>query len=261
MRLWQCNDMNQLKSVALVTGASRGIGSEIARRLVRDGYYVFINYSSSQKNADQLVNELNEQSGIEASQSIGFDVANAEQVTAAFDVIQKKCTDLSLPFSVLVNNAGISIDSLVLRLKPEDLQKVISTNLSGAIYCAKEAARLMMKARAGSIIQISSVVGEMGNAGQVAYSAAKAGMIGFTKSLARELASRNICVNCVTPGYIKTEMTDALSESQQKAITDNIPLGRLGAATDVANCVSFLASDESRYITGQVLGVNGGLYI
>jgi 3-oxoacyl-[acyl-carrier protein] reductase len=162
---------------------------------------------------------------------------------------------------VLVNNAGISEDGLILRMKKESLDRTLQTNLVSAVLCSREAAKLMMKARAGSIIQISSVVGEMGNAGQVAYAAAKAGMIGLTKSLAKELASRQIRVNAVTPGYIETDMTGALNEVQKKAITDNIPLGKLGRTTDVAELVGFLASPASQYITGQVIGVNGGLYI
>ncbi len=162
---------------------------------------------------------------------------------------------------MLVNNAGISEDGLILRMKKESLDRTLQTNLVSAVLCSREAAKLMMKARAGSIIQISSVVGEMGNAGQVAYAAAKAGMIGLTKSLAKELASRQIRVNAVTPGYIETDMTGALNEVQKKAITDNIPLGKLGRTTDVAELVGFLASPASQYITGQVIGVNGGLYI
>ena len=160
-----------------------------------------------------------------------------------------------------MNNAGISEDGLILRLKKESLDRTLQTNLVSAVLCSREAAKLMMKARAGSIIQISSVVGEMGNAGQVSYAAAKAGMIGLTKSLAKELASRQIRVNAVTPGYIETDMTGALNDVQKKAITDNIPLGTLGQTTDIAELVGFLAGPSSKYITGQVIGVNGGLYI
>jgi 3-oxoacyl-[acyl-carrier protein] reductase len=165
------------------------------------------------------------------------------------------------PMAVLVNNAGITIDGLLMRLKDEDLEKTLAVDLKGAIYCTRAATRQMMRARQGSIIQISSVIGEMGNAGQGAYAAAKAGLIGFSKSIAKELASRHIRVNTVTPGFIETDMTGALTNEQKEAILRTVPLGFLGTTEDVANLVSFLASPASRYITGQVIGVNGGLYI
>jgi 3-oxoacyl-[acyl-carrier protein] reductase len=162
---------------------------------------------------------------------------------------------------VLVNNAGINVDSLIIRLKDEDLDRVMNVDLKGAIYCTREAAKQMMRARKGSIIQISSVIGEMGNAGQAAYSAAKAGLLGFSKSVAKELGSRGVRVNVITPGFIATEMTESLTEDQKQAIVRNIPLGAIGLPEDIAGSVAFLASEDSRYITGQVIGVNGGMYM
>ncbi len=248
--------MNTLtKPLALVTGASRGIGAAIAQELALNGYHVLINYISNEAKAHEVARAIETAGG--SSELLRFDVSNEAEVTQAFEQIAKK----GAPLQVLVNNAGISEDGLILRLKKESLDRTLQTNLVSAVLCAKEAAKLMMKSRNGSIIQISSVVGEMGNAGQVSYSAAKAGMIGMTKSLARELSSRNIRVNAVTPGYIQTDMTDALTETQKSAITQNIPLGYLGTPQDIAHVVTFLAGPKGRYITGQVIGVNGGLYI
>jgi 3-oxoacyl-[acyl-carrier protein] reductase len=163
--------------------------------------------------------------------------------------------------AVLVNNAGVTIDGLLMRMKDEDLDKTLSIDLKGAIYTTRAATKQMMRARTGSIIQISSVIGEMGNAGQAAYSAAKAGLIGFSKSVAKELGSRAVRVNVVTPGFISTDMTGALTEAQKEAILRSIPLGYLGEPEDVASLVAFLASPGSRYITGQVIGINGGMYM
>ncbi len=247
--------MNTQKSLALVTGASRGIGAGIAEKLGAMGYHVLINYVSNEAKAIEVVKKIEASGG--SAEPLRFDVSKEEEIVAAFEMIAKKGS----PLAVLVNNAGISEDGLILRLKKESLDRTLQTNLVSAVLCSREAAKLMMKARAGSIIQISSVVGEMGNAGQVSYAAAKAGMIGLTKSLAKELASRQIRVNAVTPGYIETDMTGALNDAQKKAITDNIPLGTLGQTTDIAELVGFLAGPSSKYITGQVIGVNGGLYI
>lgn len=244
-----------LKGLAMVTGGSRGIGAAISKKLGSLGYHVVVNYVSNEARAAEVVEEIVKQGG--SAEPLRFDVSKELEIQLAF----QKLAESPHPLRVLVNNAGISEDSLILRLKKESLDRTLETNLSSAILCSKEAARLMMKHRTGSIIQISSVVGEMGNAGQVAYAAAKAGMIGMTKSLAKELASRNIRVNAVTPGYIETEMTGALTPEQKEAITRNIPLGTLGQASDVAEIVGFLASDGARYLTGQVIGVNGGLYI
>jgi 3-oxoacyl-[acyl-carrier protein] reductase len=247
--------MNATKPLALVTGASRGIGAGIAEKLGSLGYHVLVNYVSQEARAIEVVKKIEAAGG--TAEPLRFDVSKEEEIVTAFETLSKK----GAPLAVLVNNAGISEDGLILRLKKETLDRTLQTNLVSAVLCSREAAKLMMRARTGSIIQISSVVGEMGNAGQVAYAAAKAGMIGLTKSLAKELASRNVRVNAVTPGYIETDMTGALNETQKKAITDNIPLGKLGQTTDIAELVGFLASPASQYITGQVIGVNGGLYI
>lgn len=245
----------ETKSIALVTGGSRGIGAAISEKLGARGFHVIVNYVSNEAKAQEVVNKITSAGG--SAEAMKFDVGNEEHVVQAVAEIAKK----GMPLEVLVNNAGISEDSLILRLKKESLDRTLQTNLVSAILLSREAVKLMMKNRKGSIIQISSVVGEMGNAGQVAYASAKAGMIGLTKSLAKEVASRNVRVNAVTPGYIETDMTNELNETQKNAISQNIPLGCLGSANDVAQLVSFLAGPESKYITGQVIGVNGGLYI
>jgi 3-oxoacyl-[acyl-carrier protein] reductase len=245
----------ETKSIALVTGGSRGIGAAISEKLGARGFHVIVNYVSNEAKAQEVVTKITAAGG--SAEAMKFDVGNEEQVVQAVAEIAKK----GMPLEVLVNNAGISEDSLILRLKKDSLDRTLQTNLVSAILLSREAVKLMMKNRKGSIIQISSVVGEMGNAGQVAYASAKAGMIGLTKSLAKEVASRNVRVNAVTPGYIETDMTNELNETQKNAISQNIPLGCLGSANDVAQLVSFLAGPESKYITGQVIGVNGGLYI
>jgi len=243
------------KPLALVTGSSRGIGAAIVQRLAADGFHVVINYASNETKARTVLDAIEEAGG--SGELCGFDVSNSAQVDEKFAELAEKHG----PMKVLVNNAGITVDGLLLRLKDDDLDRTLAIDLKGAIYCTRAAAKQMMRARMGSVIQISSVIGEMGNAGQAAYSAAKSGLIGFSKSVAKELASRNIRVNVITPGYIATEMTGALTETQKEAILRTIPLGATGAPEDVAAAVSFLAGQESRYITGQVLGVNGGLYI
>lgn len=241
--------------VALVTGASRGIGTAIARRLAKDGYRVMINYSSNESRARDVKQQIEAEGGL--AEICGFDVSNSTQVDEKFGWIAENFG----PVAVLVNNAGITIDGLLLRLKDEDLDKTLDIDLKGAIYCTRAAAKQMMRARTGSIIQISSVIGEMGNAGQAAYAAAKAGLIGFSKSVAKEMASRQIRVNVITPGFIETEMTGALTEAQKEAILRSVPLGYIGSTDDVSSLVSFLASPGSRYVTGQIIGVNGGLYM
>ncbi len=243
------------KPIALVTGASRGIGASIAEKLAKDGFHVLINYTSNESKAREVQTRIQAEGG--KADLCQFDVANSAQVDEKFDWIAKTFG----PLAVLVNNAGITIDSLLIRLKDEDLDKTLNIDLKGAIYCSRAASKQMMRERKGSIIQISSVIGESGNAGQAAYAAAKAGMIGFAKSMAKELASRQIRVNVVTPGFIATDMTGALTDAQKEAILRTVPLGNLGQPEDVANLVAFLASSASRYITGQVIGVNGGLYI
>lgn len=240
---------------ALVTGGSRGIGAAISRKLAADGFRVWINYASSAERAQALKAEIEAEGG--HAVLCPFDVSDSKAVEAAIDA----ATATHGPLSVLVNNAGITIDGLLMRLKDEDLDRTLNVDLKGAIYCTRVASRQMMKARSGSIIQVSSVIGEMGNPGQSAYSAAKAGLLGFTKSAAKELGSRGIRVNAVTPGFIQTDMTEALTDAQKEAILRNIPLGALGTPQEVAALVAFLASDASRYITGQVIGINGGLYM
>jgi len=247
--------MSTDKPVALVTGASRGIGSAIATELARAGFHVLLNYSSSEGRARELESLIRSSGG--SSELCGFDVAQSSQVDEKFEWIAKTHGRLDC----LINNAGITIDGLLLRLKDEDLERTLSVDLKGAIFCTRAAAKLMMRARQGSIIQISSVIGEMGNPGQSAYSAAKAGLIGFSKSVAKELASRQVRCNVITPGFIQTEMTGALTDSQKEAILRSVPLGFLGSPEDVASLAVFLALPQSRYITGQVIGVNGGLYM
>jgi len=241
------------KATALVTGGSRGIGAGICKRLAHDGYHVLVNFSANEQKAQAIVNEIISNGG--SASLCGFDVSNPDQVDDAFARILK---DFG-PIEVLVNNAGINRDGLLVRMKNEDLDNILNTNLKGAIYCSRAAAKQMMKTRKGSIILISSVVGQTGNAGQSAYSAAKAGMIGFAKSTAQELASRKIRVNVIAPGFVQTDMTEALTEDQKEVIVQKIPLGFIGNPEDIAGAVSYLASNDSRYITGEVLSVNGGM--
>lgn len=243
------------QKVALVTGGSRGIGREISKKLATGGYYVFVNYNRGSDAAAETVKECEALGG--KAEIIGFDVAQSEAVNTALDAIKAKAGRLD----VLVNNAGISKDGLLLRFKDEDWMQTIATNLSGAFYCARAAAKLIMKSPAGRIINVSSITAEMGNPGQAAYVSSKAGLIGLTKSMAKELASRGVTVNCITPGFIETEMTGKLNEDQKKNYLQGIPLGRFGAAAEVADLVSFLAGEGSAYITGQVIGINGGLYM
>lgn len=240
--------------VALVTGSSRGIGAVIAQKLAQS-HHVLVNYTTSEVRAQAVVDSIHSAGG--SAELCAFDVSDPAAVDLQFEAIAKKHGALA----VLVNNAGITIDSLLLRLKNEDLDRMIDIDLKGAIYCTRAAVKGMMKARSGSIIQIGSVIGEMGNAGQSAYAAAKAGLIGFSKSVAREMGSRQIRVNVITPGFIETEMTQGLTDAQKEAILRTIPLGFLGSSEDVAELVAFLASPASRYLTGQVIGVNGGMYM
>ncbi len=247
--------MNQKKKLALVTGASRGIGAATALQLARDGFYVFVNFTSNASKAREVLDQIQAAGG--QGELCGFNVAQPDLVDEKLELIAKSHG----PLDALVNNAGVTIDSLLIRMKNEDLDRTLDVDLKGAIYCTRAAAKQMMRARSGSIIQISSVVGESGNAGQSAYSAAKAGLIGFSKSVAKELASRHVRVNVITPGFIGTDMTAALTEAQKEAILRTVPMGTFGSADDVASLASFLASEASRYITGQVIGVNGGMYM
>jgi 3-oxoacyl-[acyl-carrier protein] reductase len=249
--------MNLKDKVALVTGASRGIGRAIAVELARQGARVVINYAGNEAAANETLAQC--QALCPAQHFIKrFDVSKSEEVTAAVKEIAEACGGR---VDILVNNAGISKDMLLLRFKDDDWNAVINTNLASAFYCSRAVAKFMTKARWGRIINISSIVGQSGNAGQVAYSASKAGLLGMTMTLARELASRAITVNAVAPGFIKTDMTSTIPEHLMQAAQATIPLGELGNAEDVAPAVAFLASDGARYITGQCIAVNGGLYM
>lgn len=241
--------------VALVTGASRGIGRAIALDLARKGADVVINYAGNAALAEEVVGMIQEMD--RKSMAIQADVANREQVEAMIATTIKEFGALH----ILVNNAGITRDQLILRMKEEDWDRVLDTNLKGAFHTIKAVTRQMMKQREGRIINISSVVGVAGNAGQINYSASKAGLIGLTKTAARELAARNITVNAVAPGYIESDMTDQLSDEIKNELFKQIPLGRLGKPEDVSALVTFLASDAASYITGQVFHVNGGMYM
>lgn len=241
--------------VALVTGGSRGIGRAIAQRLAAQGARVVITYVSNQAAADECVRAIKEAAG--DAEAVQFDVADGEATGTAVTELVERCGRLD----VLINNAGITIDTLILRMKADDWDRVLAVNLRGAFNCTKAAARTMVRARYGRIVNITSVIAEMGNAGQGAYAAAKAGLIGFTKSMARELAARNITVNAVSPGFIETEMVQRLPETVRAEYLKAIPAGRLGTAEEVAAAVAFLVQPEAGYITGQVVGVNGGLYM
>ncbi|MEW5854017.1 MAG: 3-oxoacyl-[acyl-carrier-protein] reductase [Myxococcota bacterium] len=243
--------------VALVTGASRGIGRAIAVELARQGAKVVVNYQGNEAAAQETV-KLCAAAGGPEPMIKRFDVSNSAEVTAAVKEIAEACGG---KIDILVNNAGIARDMLLLRFKDEDWDATIKTNLSGAFYCCRAVAKYMTKARWGRIINVSSIVGQTGNAGQVAYAATKAGILGITTTLARELASRNVTVNAVAPGFIETDMTAALPEHLKQAAQATIPLGELGKPEDVAPAVAFLCSDGARYITGQCLAVNGGLYM
>ncbi len=241
---------------ALVTGASRGIGRAIAIAFAEQGARVVVNYARRVEEAQQTARQILDVGGA-APVLKQFDVGDAKAVEDAFAQISKEIGGID----ILVNNAGISIDGLLARAKVEDWQAVMRTNLDGAFFCAKACVRHMMKSRWGRIVNVSSVVGEMGNAGQVAYCSAKAGLIGMTKALARELGSRNITVNAVTPGFIETDMTSSFDNATREQLLQNIPLGCVGTVDDVAKAVTYLATDDARYITGHVLAINGGMYI
>lgn len=239
---------------ALVTGGSRGIGRAIAQTLARDGFQVFLTYVSRPEEAEKVAADICTAGG--CARAFALDVSDSAAVAGFFAAEIKDKVDLT----VLVNNAGITKDGFLVRMKDEDFDKVISVNLRGAFVCTREAAKIMSRARKGRIVNISSVVGQMGNAGQANYASAKAALLGLTKSCAKELATRQITVNAVTPGFIETDMTAALTDDVRASYTDSIPLKRMGSALDVAEAVAFLASDKAAYITGQVLGVNGGMY-
>ncbi len=242
-----------MSKVALITGSSRGIGKQIAIKFAKEGYNIVLNYVNRSEEVDKTIEEI-KSLGVEVLEAQG-DVSNFEESETIVELAIEKFGQID----VLVNNAGITRDTLIMRMKPEDFSKVINVNLVGTFNITKNVVPYMMKKRQGRIINISSVVGISGNAGQCNYAASKAGIIGFTKSLAKELASRNILVNAVAPGFIETSMTDVLQESVKESIKKQIPLNRIGMPEDVANVVYFLASEESSYVTGQVLQVDGGM--
>ena len=247
------NTESLLGKVALITGASRGIGKEIALELSKLGAEVIINYSSSDQKAEEVVNSIKNSGG--KAHKLKFDVSKEESVSTAFEEIIK----INGSLDILVNNAGITRDGLLMRMKSEQWDEVMNTNLKGVFLCTKYASKYMIKKRSGKIINISSVVGIIGNPGQANYSAAKAGVIGFTKTCAKEFASRGINVNAIAPGFIKTEMTEKLNNEE---IIKAIPLGKLGDCEQVANLVSFLAcSKAGSYITGQTISIDGGMCI
>ncbi len=239
---------------ALVTGGSRGIGRAIAHTLARDGFQVFLTYASRPAEAEKTVAEIAAAGG--RARAFALNVGDS---TAVADFFAEKIKGKA-NLAVLVNNAGITKDGFLVRMKDEDFDRVLAVNLRGAFVCSREAAKIMSRNRSGRIINIASVVGQMGNAGQANYVAAKAGMIGLTKSCAKELAARRITVNAVAPGFIETDMTAALPDETRASYVESIPLKRMGLPQDVAEAVAFLASDKASYITGQVLAVNGGMY-
>jgi len=238
---------------ALVTGASRGIGRAIAVELAKNGANIAISYVNNKDKADEVVNEIKGY-GVKAI-AVKADVSKEEEVLNMVKIVKESIGSID----ILVNNAGINRDNLLMRMSTEDWDKVIDTNLKGTYLCSKALIRDMIKKKSGKIINIASVAGVAGNFGQTNYSASKAGVIGFTKSLAKEVASRGINVNAIAPGLIETDMTLALKEDIRDSLVKNIPMGRLGTVQDIANIVIFLASEKSNYITGQVINVDGGM--
>lgn len=247
--------MDNLKGkIALVTGGSRGIGKAIAKRLASQGATVVINFAQNEAAANQTIKEI-EESGGQAFAS-KFDVSDFDKVHQEIDNIIEKFGGLH----ILINNAGITQDTLLMRMKEEEWDSVISINLKGIFNCTKAVTRNMFKQREGRIVNLTSVVGEMGNAGQTNYAASKAGIIGFTKACAREMAPRGITVNAISPGFIKTDITDELTEDLKKDYISRIPMNRFGTPEDIAGAVSFLVSGDATYITGEVFRINGGIY-
>lgn len=245
--------MSENRKSALVTGASRGIGRAIALQLAQDGFNIAINYNGNKEKADEVAEEV-EALGVNAM----VIQANVSEETAVQEMV-KAVIDKFGSLDVLVNNAGITKDNLIMRMKEEDFSDVIDINLKGVFLTTKAATRQMMRQRSGKIVNVSSIVGVSGNAGQANYVAAKAGVIGLTKTTAQELAARNIQVNAVAPGFIATDMTDVLNDEQKAAMLQMIPQGKFGEASDVAKVVGFLASPQANYITGQTIHVDGGM--
>jgi 3-oxoacyl-[acyl-carrier protein] reductase len=241
--------------VAIVTGGSRGIGRAICEALAEHGARVVVGYASGEEKAREVVGAIEAKGG--QAEAFQVDVSNGAETEERIAGVAKRLGRLD----VLVANAGISIDGLLLRLRDEDFDRLLSVNLKGAVASSRAAIKVMMRARTGRVILISSVVGESGNAGQTAYAASKAALLGVAKSLAREYASRGITVNAITPGYIDTDMTGALTDEQKKQIASAIPLGRTGTPREIAAAAVFLASDEAAYVTGHALRVNGGMYV
>lgn len=243
------------KKVAIITGGSRGIGKEIAKKFANKNYNLVINYVSEKTNTEELKKEF---------EALGAEVLFIKTNVTSYEECEKMAKDAINKFGkidVLVNNAGVTKDSLLLRMKEEDFDTVINVNLKGTFNVTKACIPYMMKKKSGKIVNISSVVGISGNSGQANYAASKAGIIGFTKSVAKELASRNILANCVAPGYIATDMTNGLSDAVKESINNQIPLKRVGMPEEVAKAVYFLAGEENSYITGQVINVDGGMLI
>jgi len=241
--------------VAIVTGAGRGIGSAIARKLASEGARVAVNYSRSAEAADEVVRGIVEAGG--EAIAVQADVANSEQVAGMFKAVIERFGSVG----ILVNNAGVTRDKLILRMSEDDWDTVLDTNLKGVFLCCKTAAPLFVKQRHGVIVNVGSVIGKVGQAGQVNYSASKAGLVGLTKSLAKELGSRNVRVNAVAPGFIETEMTEVLKQEFKESILKQIPLSRFGSAEDVANVVTFLCSEDAAYVQGEVISIDGGLFM
>ena len=249
------NKMEKNRKVALITGGSRGIGKQVAMKFAKQGFNIAINYVSDKTDTKSLEEEIKSQNSEIEVLLIKTDVTSYEDSENMVKQIVEKFGTID----VLINNAGITRDTLLMRMKEEDFDKVIQVNLKGTFNVTKAVIPYMMKKKSGNIVNLSSVVGVTGNAGQCNYSASKAGIIGFTKSLAKELASRNIRSNAVAPGFIKTDMTEVLSDSIKEGINAQIPLKRMGTAEEVANVIYFLGSEQSSYITGQVINIDGGM--
>ncbi|MEB7823952.1 3-oxoacyl-[acyl-carrier-protein] reductase [Staphylococcus chromogenes] len=244
-----------MTKVALVTGASRGIGRSIALQLAEEGYNVAVNYAGNKEKAEEVVNQIKEK-GAEAF-AIQANVSNPDEVKAMIKEVVNQFSSVD----VLVNNAGITRDNLLMRMKEQEWDDVIDTNLKGVFNCIQKVTPQMLRQKGGRIINLTSIVGAVGNPGQINYVASKAGVIGMTKTAARELASRQITVNAVAPGFIVSDMTNALNEDLKNGMKAQIPLGHFGEDTDIAHTVAFLASDKAKYITGQTIHVNGGMHM